>query len=176
MPLMRPMMLPNGKRMMTGLTPCADCGCITGVIGEWYMLKRHVWEQAWPGTSTDARTPMKEKHYLCIGCCERRLGRRLKPSDFSRRKDGKNDPAGDLYMSRRLRSRLISERTNGHRGDRAKAHKRPGRSTFSDARRTTWPHEQRRADDQHLRLCRLRARAPPSPRFVLTASPPPCPR
>ena len=104
--IQRPVALrqPNGKVLMTGPTFFEDCFVVTGAMGEWYMLKPHVWEQVWPGTSTGARTPMKEEHYLCIGCCEARLGRRLKRSDFARRK--MHDLDGDWHISRRLRDRL----------------------------------------------------------------------
>jgi hypothetical protein len=106
-PLM-PIRQPNGKWLMPGATMCADCHGLTGGMGEWYMLRPNVWEQAWPGTSTDAKTPMHEQHYLCIGCCERRLGRKLRRGDFARRK--MHDLDGDMQMSRRLRSCLRSAR------------------------------------------------------------------
>jgi hypothetical protein len=49
-----------------------------------YTITNNVWEQAWPGTSlakTNAAQPA-ERYFLCIGCLEQRLGRKLTRSDF----------------------------------------------------------------------------------------------
>lgn len=48
--------------------PCTDCKVCTLSIGEWYMVKDHLWP---PGAQ-----------YLCIGCLEQRLGRKLNLFDF----------------------------------------------------------------------------------------------
>ncbi len=75
--------------------PCLDCGWLTcrhDEPGEWYMVTDQVWEQAgmsdtrrWlsdhPGTPTGPTGG--PGHYLCIGCLEDRLGRRLTPADFA---------------------------------------------------------------------------------------------
>jgi hypothetical protein len=60
-------------------SPCADCGAKTqrqepGARSEWYMVHDEVWTAA----------GMEETGgYLCIGCLEKRLGRRLVPADFA---------------------------------------------------------------------------------------------
>lgn len=68
--------------------PCMDCGVNTGYTGiaEYY----HVWEEVWnialgrPDAPTDEFVPgLTDAGYLCIGCIEERLGRRLTVEDFS---------------------------------------------------------------------------------------------
>jgi hypothetical protein len=81
---------------------CDDCNCTIGGIGEWYLLKKAVWEQAWPGTS-QKNTEMALKHFLCIGCIEKRLGRKLRRADFDM-SSPHNKP--NESMSVRLRNRL----------------------------------------------------------------------
>jgi len=63
---------------MTAIAPCRDCGIETlaeewGEHSEYYMVHDAVWAQAGmaPGGG-----------YLCVGCLEQRLGRRLNPGDF----------------------------------------------------------------------------------------------
>ena len=78
--------------------PCADCGQATigtrTAPGEWYMVHDELWAQA-------GMEPCGG--WLCIGCLERRLGRRLVPADF--KAVPVNDP--DLMMhSDRLASRI----------------------------------------------------------------------
>jgi hypothetical protein len=56
-------------------TPCRDCAIdVIPMFGgsEWYMVHEEVWQYAGmpPG-------------YLCIGCLEERIGRRLTPLDFT---------------------------------------------------------------------------------------------
>ena len=56
---------------------CWDCGVETlsyepGVATEYYMVHDEVWDAAGATTRT----------WLCIGCLESRLGRRLVPGDF----------------------------------------------------------------------------------------------
>lgn len=51
--------------------PCADCETDTADLGEWYMLKPEIWQAA--GMT---------KGFLCIGCVEQRLERKLTPTDF----------------------------------------------------------------------------------------------
>ena len=48
--------------------PCDDCGIDTIEISEWYMVVNEIWP---PGAK-----------YLCIGCLETRLGRKLQLLDF----------------------------------------------------------------------------------------------
>jgi hypothetical protein len=95
-----------------GITPvmkafCYDCykrGKLRNMVGEWTVLKKHIWEKVWPGTamkSAHERMPME--HFLCIGCIEDRLGRRLTRADFDmRRKHNKFQPT----MSPRFRNRV----------------------------------------------------------------------
>jgi hypothetical protein len=42
------------------------------------MLKHPLWDSIWPNTWGYPR----RGHFLCVGCVETRLGRRLNPSDF----------------------------------------------------------------------------------------------
>lgn len=53
---------------------CLDCDIDTFEIGEYYMLKDPVWEEA---------VPDDDLGMLCIGCIEKKLGRELSPEDFS---------------------------------------------------------------------------------------------
>lgn len=52
---------------------CFDCKVNTAHISEYYMVLDKIWNDAFP------------EHYgmLCIKCLEKRLGRALKPSDFT---------------------------------------------------------------------------------------------
>jgi hypothetical protein len=52
-----------------------------------------------------AHKPMPMKHFLCIGCLEKRLGRRLTRRDFDMRRSH-NKPAHNPNMSRQFRDRL----------------------------------------------------------------------
>ena len=95
---------------MTGI--CADCHCSVGGMGEWCMLKNKIWEKVWPGTAQrSVRDKMPMKHNLCIGCIEKRLGRRLNGRDFDMRinHNKPDDPRRQFPMSRRLRSRFASK-------------------------------------------------------------------
>jgi hypothetical protein len=52
---------------------CADCGVDTGKIHEHYFIKTELWLKV-----------MQTIHgMLCIGCLEKRLGRRLRREDFT---------------------------------------------------------------------------------------------
>lgn len=78
---------------MTGRikAPCADCQIDTlRRDTDWYMVRNHIWESAWPGSITtfamyeaddDGVVPFSE--ILCIDCLERRLGRKLTRDDFT---------------------------------------------------------------------------------------------
>ena len=60
--------------------PLRDCGTDTlsakpGVFSEFYMVHDRVWEAA--------GMTLHGGGYLCIGCLERRLGRRLHRADFT---------------------------------------------------------------------------------------------
>jgi hypothetical protein len=51
---------------------CLDCGVDTDAINESYMTHDDVWRAANPA----------EAGMLCVGCCEKRLGRKLRRKDF----------------------------------------------------------------------------------------------
>jgi hypothetical protein len=70
--------------------PCNDCGIDTSPF-EVYMLHDVVWDAT--GLGPDGG-------YLCIGCCEARLGRRLARADF--------DFAAGSLQSARLAERLAA--------------------------------------------------------------------
>jgi len=75
------------------LFACDRCGCDTRA--ESYTVKSNVWHEATAG---------KPINRLCIGCLERRLGRKLRAGDFA---EGAylNDPTR-VDISDRLRDRL----------------------------------------------------------------------
>lgn len=52
---------------------CVDCGVNTLKINEYYMVENRLWDVYGPA-----------RGMLCIGCLEKRIGRKLVPSDFSR--------------------------------------------------------------------------------------------
>lgn len=61
--------------------PCCDCGRDTAPRAgdfEWYMVHDDVWRATQPWNEYGG-----EIRFLCIGCLERRLGRRLASADFS---------------------------------------------------------------------------------------------
>jgi hypothetical protein len=71
---------------------CLDCDVHTSAIGEYYMLRDEVWLEANPDGDG----------MLCVGCLEKRLGRRLEPTDFTESTHNFVDRA-----SPRLRSRVL---------------------------------------------------------------------
>lgn len=73
---------------------CLDCKVDTGKIREHYFVDLELWMSA-----VGSKVGM-----LCVGCLETRIGRQLKPSDFTSAHI--NNPK--LYdMSDRLRKRVI---------------------------------------------------------------------
>ena len=84
-------------------TPCDDCGMDVvphddagrRLADEWYAVTDELWAAASPAGSQPPR-------YLCVGCLEKRIGRRLTPTDFPDL--GINDPEG--WHSDRLSDRL----------------------------------------------------------------------
>jgi hypothetical protein len=90
-------MRPKGQR-------CIDCGRRTNIaktVGgrESYMVHDSVWFAA----GMPKREPNKTSaDFLCIGCLEARLGRKLMPSDFT----GAPINRPDRLNSQRLNSRL----------------------------------------------------------------------
>jgi hypothetical protein len=94
---------------ITATAWCADCPANIGLLDEWCLLKNSVWEKAWPKTGQkNSRAKMPMKHFLCIGCIEKRIGRKLMRADFDmRNRHNKPDyPHRQFPMSRRLRNRL----------------------------------------------------------------------
>lgn len=88
--------LPDDVRAMCERSACLDCGTLTWLIGEYYMLQDRVWSEANPAG----------KGMLCIGCLEHRLGRRLEPSDFTGAPINTQPARLELSQSKRLNSRL----------------------------------------------------------------------
>ena len=76
---------------------CIDCKVHTGKIGEYYMLENDTWNKI-----HDSIYGM-----LCIGCCEKRLGRKLTKSDFHDCFLNRHTPCG--AKSLRLVDRLNNE-------------------------------------------------------------------
>jgi len=82
--------------------PCSDCGSETNHNhtdeAEWYMVWDHVWQQALKHGPAS---------YLCVGCLEARLHRKLEASDF-------NDVVlGNFLPDRFCRSPRLADRMNG---------------------------------------------------------------
>lgn len=53
--------------------PCDDCGVDTHEIGEYYMVQDALWDSVAPHLGC----------FLCIGCLEGRINRRLTKEDFT---------------------------------------------------------------------------------------------
>jgi hypothetical protein len=71
---------------------CIGCGLDTNEAGEYYMLLNDVWAKTGRGDAM-----------ACVGCVERRLGRRLTAGDFA---ECPLNAADWNAQSRRLRQRL----------------------------------------------------------------------
>ena len=73
--------------LMLGRGFCADC--LKGgrhSLCEDYVARKSVWEAVWPGTYQTAHVRQHNKYFLCIGCLEKRLGRRLTRRDIDMRR------------------------------------------------------------------------------------------
>jgi hypothetical protein len=90
------------KHICTGTVfPCADCntvltirdGLFGGWTNEWFMLKDRVWQRS----QRDRKC-----RFLCVGCLECRIGRKLSSDDF--RRSAKVNFVGQ--KSARLRRRM----------------------------------------------------------------------
>ena len=66
----------DGERVDIKAYACADCDINTHDIGEYYVVSDKLWL-----STLGLREYFK---MLCVGCFERRIGRRLRPSDFKR--------------------------------------------------------------------------------------------
>lgn len=105
---------------------CHYCAVDCVDIGEWYMVHDHVWEASYPWTAEGE--PIR---FLCIGCLEERLNRRLTVSDFTdaqvnnpsaTNSDRLTDRARELTMSPVIERageiwRPVDERIVDYRGD-----------------------------------------------------------
>jgi hypothetical protein len=82
---------------------CALCRLDTLAIGEFYMVKDEVWDAA-VGPDSFIRGS-----FLCIGCLELRLGRRLAANDFTdsllNKKSGHESPRLRDRLSRQVKPR-----------------------------------------------------------------------
>jgi hypothetical protein len=96
----------GGLRPRDFTAPCHDCGTNTlpsslRAPGEWYLVFDEVWAEA----------GMPYSGFLCIGCLEQRLGRRLDRADFKRCRVNQPDvDPGWHPRSARLKNRLEVER------------------------------------------------------------------
>jgi hypothetical protein len=115
---------------------CADCGVGTIQLGEWYMVRDDVWEQAWRGQRKWWHSRVPGQEILCVGCLEKRLGRTLMACDF----DGApvNDPNKD-GISDRMRDRLAA-------ADSTPPKRKRGRPKGSKNRPKTKSRRKRRAN------------------------------
>jgi hypothetical protein len=89
------------------ISNCSDCGVGTFSIGEYYMVKNEVWEQAWSSQRKSYHGKVPGQEVLCIGCLETRIGRTLCGDDFTF--------ASNANISDRLRDRLQHPRARSPR-------------------------------------------------------------
>lgn len=83
---------------------CIDCDM--NLFLEYFTVNDDVWAQTQLGR-TDG--------FLCIGCVERRIGRRLRPGDFpSTRNNRPHEMLSDRFLSR-LGHELVFEDVDGNR-------------------------------------------------------------
>jgi hypothetical protein len=99
------------------ITNCVDCGVGTIAIGEWYMVKEEIWEEAWAGRRKSWHGKVPGQEILCIGCLETRLGRTLMPSDFT---DAPVNNPDKPNMSARLFDRLTKRKRGRPKGSKNK--------------------------------------------------------
>ena len=85
---------------------CADCAVGTMTLGEYYMVRDRVWEQAWRGRRKSWHGQIAGQEILCIGCLEQRIGRTLMASDFI---DAPVNDPNKPNISERLRNRLTDD-------------------------------------------------------------------
>jgi hypothetical protein len=89
------------------LQRCQDCGLSTLLLGEYFSVWDYVWKEA-------CITQRQRKRFLCVLCLERRLGRKLQPSDFVLPELATANALGHVHPRFNVRqsARLIS-RTQG---------------------------------------------------------------
>ena len=61
---------------------CIDCGVDTFAIDEYYMVTDEIWKKAAPQDMQSPKDTHSSDYFLCIGCLEARLERKLVPEDF----------------------------------------------------------------------------------------------
>jgi len=76
---------------------CLDCGVNTNFIDEYYMVNKDVWKKS-----------KGKKGMLCIGCLEKRIGRRLLPEDFTDVPVNKLPDPRSARLDDRIRGRQVS--------------------------------------------------------------------
>jgi hypothetical protein len=63
---------------------CRDCGVDTIAIGEYYMVRDALWDEAWRGQWRKPRHKRRMgDEILCLVCLRHRLGRPLRMTDFT---------------------------------------------------------------------------------------------
>jgi hypothetical protein len=82
--------------MATPKKPCLHCGVDTVRLNEHFYLKNEVWNQV----------HSSERGFLCVGCVELRLGRRLNKDDFTSVSINRFHPG--VRKSQRLIERLTT--------------------------------------------------------------------
>lgn len=91
---------------------CTDCDMETtppewsSAPWEWYDVHDRVWAAAGMATGTPAG-------FLCIGCLEDRLGRRLTAADFTAAHINSLDPKWDRYAWSNRTGRLVARLGDG---------------------------------------------------------------
>jgi hypothetical protein len=105
--------------------PCLDCGGDTSAIREYYMVIDAVWEAAGQiplsrrRQQTAEEQETRQRAFLCIGCLESRIGRRLTADDFT---DVSINRRGEYWYSARLWDRLgVWERLRRKQKESSKA-------------------------------------------------------
>ncbi len=100
-------------RRVKGLNPNMDFGCMVcdyDCVNEFYMVHDHLWQVAIEGLPTPTMRMIGGRitggSLLCIGCLEKRLGRKLTAADFS--KAPCNHDRDEYDTSSRLANRLAS--------------------------------------------------------------------
>lgn len=88
------------------VTRCVDCGVGTRVLGEQYMVRSAVREEAWRGRRQPWQLLVRGGMVLCIGCIEQRLGRTLCADDFV--PDAGVNNLDKENISDRMRDRLMA--------------------------------------------------------------------
>jgi hypothetical protein len=90
-------------RICATVITCQDCNAIlqvrthllgTGWQGDWFMVKDSVWRRGQQAGKC---------RFLCVGCLERRISRKLSADDFRRSAKVKFDAQKSARLRRRMR-------------------------------------------------------------------------